>query len=147
MSPSDAILEQWIARTVQSYPQQTTPLLLTEEDPFRNPVGHTLRTSLAILLRELLGDMDADAIAPALDAVIRIRALQDFSASQAAGFVFLLKPILRQQAPQTGLAELDDRVDRLALMAFDTYVRCRDQLADIRAHESRRALGNRQHVG
>jgi hypothetical protein len=140
MSASEPILERWIASTIQSYPSAAVPFLSREDDPFRNPVGHTLRESLRTLFAELQGNMDTDRIAPALDAIIRIRAVQDFTASQAVGFVFLLKPILRELAPEADQVSFDARIDQLALMAFDKYMHCREQLADIRVSERRRSI-------
>jgi hypothetical protein len=151
MSARDPILEQWIAETIQSYPPSATPFLAGEDDPFRNPVGHTLRESLTALFEQLQGDMDTDRIATALDAIIRIRAVQDLTASQAVGFVFLLKPILLELQPERNPVLLDvllnDRIDRLALMAFDKYMQCREQLADIRVNEGRRRIHVRQVTG
>jgi len=163
MSMAELILEQWIARTVQSYPSSAAAFLSGEEDPFRNPVGHTLRQSLTILYDELRGSMDATRIASALDAFVRIRAVQDLSPSQAVGFVFLLKPIVREFAQQSGQAlldnrindriddrihdRMDDRIDRLALMAFDKYMQCREQVAEIRKRESWQRMGACQATG
>jgi hypothetical protein len=147
MSTIEPILERWIARTIQSYPPATVPFLSGENDRFRNPVGYAVRESLTVLFEQLRENMDPDHIAPALDAIIRIRAVQDFTASQAVGFVFLLKPILREFAPEPDQASLSDRIDRLALMAFDKYMQCREQLADIRANEGRRSIHVRQVVG
>lgn len=148
MSARESILEQWIAETIQSYPPSAVPFLSGEDDPFRNPVGHTLRESLTTLFDQLRGDMETDRIAPALDAIIRIRAVQDLTASQAVGFVFLLKPILREVASEHDPVLLDvllhDRIDRLALMAFDKYMQCREQLADIRVNEGQRRIHVRQ---
>ncbi|MGO9356093.1 MAG: RsbRD N-terminal domain-containing protein, partial [Xanthobacteraceae bacterium] len=136
MSSRDPILERWIAETIQSYPPSAAPFLAGENDPFRNPVGHTLRESLTALFDELQGNMDPDRMAHALDAIIRIRAVQDLTASQAVRFVFLLKPILLELQPERNPVLLDvllnDRIDRLALLAFDKYMQCREQLADIR---------------
>ncbi len=146
MSTDEPILEQWIARTIQSYPSTAVPFLSREDDPFRTPVGHTLRQSLTTLFEQLRGSMDAGQIAPALDAIIRIRAVQDLTASQAVGFVFLLKPILRELAPESDQVALNERIDRLALMAFDKYMQCREQLAEIRVSEGRRSFRVRQVV-
>src|ERR1035437_3892403 len=151
MSEREPILEQWIAATIRSYPSSAAPFLAREDDPFRNPVGHTLRESLTALFDELQGNMDTDRIAHALDAIIRIRAVQDLTASEAVGFVFLLKPILLELQPERNPALLDvllnDRIDRLALMAFDKYMQCREQLADIRVNEGRRRIHVRQVTG
>lgn len=140
MSTRAPILEQWIAKTIQAYPSAVVPFLSGESDPFRNPVGHTVRQSLATLLDQLHGEMDPGGIAPALDAILRLRAVQDLTASQAVGFIFLLKPILRELAPEHDPVLLGERIDRLALMAFDKYMQCREQVAEIRLRESRRNL-------
>ncbi len=151
MSEREPMLEQWIAETIQSYPSSAVPFLAGEDDPFRNPVGHTLRESLTALFEQLQGNMETDRIATALDAIIHIRAVQDLTASQAVGFVFLLKPILLELQPERNPVLLDvllnDRIDRLALMAFDKYMQCREQLADIRVSEGRRRIHVRQVTG
>jgi hypothetical protein len=147
MNASQAILERWFARTAESYSPQALPFIKENADRFRNPVGHTLREGLGTLLEQVLGGMDTNSIAPALDAIIRIRAVQDLAASEAVGFVFGLKPILRDLAPEQDQAMLDGRIDRLALMAFDTYMRCREQVADIRVSESLRTVRARQGLG
>ncbi len=147
MSAREPILEQWIARTIQLYPRATVPFLSREDDPFRNPVGHTLRESLTILYEQLQGNMESCHITPALDAIIRIRAVQDLTASQAVGFVYLLKPILRELAPGHDQVRFADRVDQLALMAFDKYMQCREQLVAIRLNERLRSIPVRRAVG
>ena len=128
-------------------PLRRSPFLSREDDPFRNPVGHALRESLTTLFAQLQGNMQTDQIARALDAIIRIRAVQDLTASQAVGFVFLLKPIARELAPEQDQGPLNDRIDQLALVAFDKFMQCREQLADIRVNESRRSFRPRQMVG
>jgi hypothetical protein len=50
---------------------------------------------LPVLTAELLGEMDQARVAGALESIVRIRAVQNFSASESVGFVFLLKGILR----------------------------------------------------
>jgi hypothetical protein len=148
------ILERWIARTAESYPRYAAALLSKEPDPFRNPVGATLRRSLSQLLRELFGEMDAPAIASAIDPIIRLLVVQGFAndalpPDDAVRFVSLLKPILRELASERNSAVLDGmiddgtiderRIDRLATMAADKYTECRAQLDRIRAHEVQRA--------
>jgi len=140
MSTRGPILEQWIAQTIQSYPSAAVAFLSGESDPFRNPVGHTVRQCLTVLFDQLHGEMDPGCIAAALDAIIRLRAVQDLTPSQAVGFVFLLRPILRELAPEHDPVWFGERIDRLALMAFDKYMQCREQLAEIRLSESRRRL-------
>jgi hypothetical protein len=147
MNAHRPILERWIAETMASYPSATVPFLSGESDPFRNPVGHTVRQNLTILFEQLHGNMDPACIAPAMDEIVRLRAVQDLTPTQAVGFVFLLKPILRELAPEEDQIALADRIDRLALLAFDKYMQCREQLAEIRVSEWRRGFGSRQAGG
>ncbi len=46
----DAIVAEWLERTLLTYPGQTSRFLLHEKDRFRNPVGHTLRQGLPACL-------------------------------------------------------------------------------------------------
>jgi hypothetical protein len=93
-----ALLEKWLERTLATYPSQTLRFLQGEKDRFRNPVGHTLREGLATLLDELTGEMDPARIGPALESIVRLRAVQDFTPSQAVGFVYLLREILQEES-------------------------------------------------
>jgi len=139
MDYDDAILEQWIARTLASHPAQAGAILGGEPDPFRNPYGHALRQSLSQLWRQLLGEMDVGALDVALDGIIRIRAVQDMAPSEVLQFLFLLRELIREFSVDYDMKALNDRIDQLILRAFDTYMRCREQIAEIRANEHRRA--------
>ena len=127
------IAREWLERTLETYPDETVRFLRGEKDRFRNPVGHALQEGLSILVEELFGAMDRARVTQALDGILRIRAVQDFTPSQAVGFVFLLKRVVADPA-------LEGRIDELALAAFDIYMRCREQLYEIRAKEARRNL-------
>jgi RsbT co-antagonist protein rsbRD N-terminal domain len=134
-----AIAERWLALTFETYPPAARRFLLDEKDPFRNPVGAALREGIPRLAGELCGAMNGDAIARALEGIVRIRAVQDFSASQAVAFLFLAKQALREAGGSD--AGLERRVDEMALTAFDLYVRCREQVFEVRLGESRRQFG------
>jgi hypothetical protein len=142
----DAIVNEWLARTLDTYPERTSRFLAQEKDPFRNPVGHALKEAFPGLLDELFGAMDAGRLTTLLDGIVRIRAAQDFTAGQAVAFIFLLKKVIRgavkgetQQSPaRDGLAALEDRIDEIALLAFDLFMKCREQMYEIRANEAKR---------
>lgn len=133
---SEALAKRWFERVLASYRGPMSTRATSDEDPFLNPVAHTLREGLAKLARELTGAMDEAAVAPALDAVVRLRAVQDFSPAEAVGFVFELRSLLREEGgPVSEL--MDARVDELALMAFNKYMDCREQIFELRAKELR----------
>jgi hypothetical protein len=135
-----AVIQEWFERTLRDYPGQTVGFLRGEKDPFRNPVGHTLREGLAVLFDEILGEMDEPRITAALDAMVRIRAVQDYTASQAVAFLFLLKEVLREKSPSADLATLENRIDRMVLLAFDLYMKCREKIYEIKAEEAKRRV-------
>ena len=132
-----AVAERWLALTIETYPPQARPFLLDEKDPFRNPVGQTLRDNIPALVDELFGEMDSKGLSQSLDPLVRLRAVQQFTPREAVGFVFLLKTALRQELtlPADTLRELESRVDLMALAAFDFFVRCREQIHEIQANE------------
>ena len=138
----EAVIEKWLAQTLQTYPEQSSRFLLQDEDPFRNPVGHALSTGLPVLFDEIIGSFDVARARPALEEIVRIRAVQDFTASQAVDFIFFLKSIVRGEVNpgEADLAVLDSRIDRIALLAFDLYMQCREKLHEIKVNEAKRRV-------
>ena len=99
--------------------------------------------------------MESVKISEVLDPIIRMRAVQDFSASKATAFVFFLKQIVREAMASefrdpvlaSQMLAFEARIDRLALMAFDHYTACREKLSEIRTDEMRRRIGAMQRAG
>jgi len=86
-----------------------------------------------------------------LDEVVRIRAIQKFSPSQALAFIFLLKRAIRVEwsGAASGsmakdriseLEDLDTRIDRTALQAFDVYLGYRKRVYELRVNEVKRSV-------
>ena len=134
------IAELWLWRVLRSYPCQSAEFLATERDPFRNPAGSTIRRALGILLDEVLFTMDRSRIEPAVDSIMQIRAIQDLPPSRALEFLFQLKDILRHQVEGAEKELLNGRIDELALLAFDLYVKYRERTYQARANEARRRV-------
>jgi hypothetical protein len=136
------ILKNWFQITVDSYPADTARFLKSQQDPFANPVGQTTHQSLVALLDALIAGAGPEVMAPALDPILRIRAVQTFTPSKATGFIFSLKAIIRQHLPDGGrgadLNDLDRRIDEMAMAAFDIYVACREKIYELKATESRK---------
>jgi hypothetical protein len=139
------ILERWVDAVLAGYPAQTAGFLRTERDQFANPVGATISEALTRIFDHLTRDPGGDAI-PALEPVVRLWSVQDFAPSQAIGFIFLLKRIVREVVGATPtapalageVAALDSRVDQVALTAVDVYVASRERLSEIKVDEMRR---------
>ncbi len=137
MTNPDELAEQWFAQALESYPRQTTSFLATEKDPFRNPVGHALRNNMKTIVEQVLGAMNGEEVKRALDGIIRLRVVQDFTPGQAVAFVFLLRAILLGSNPPRP-AMVEAHIEQLALLAFDQYVQCRELVSEVRASEQRR---------
>lgn len=140
-----SILREWFRMVVETYPPDTSRFLKAERDPFANPVGSTTMKGLDSLFGELLDGMDGDVLRASLDPIIRIRAVQSFSPSQATGFVLFLKKLVREQL--TGdesdpdiikeLLRFESDIDTINQIAFDLYTACRERLYQIRVGEER----------
>lgn len=148
-------LDQWFQLVIKTYPQATSNLLSKQEDQFRNPIGHTIGESLGRIYDQIRAGMDPDELLEALDGIVRIRSIQDFTPSEAVSFVFDLKAVIRDLAGAdlragnlpTELAEFDSRVDRVALMAFEKYTACREKLHEIRVGEIKKRMIERLQTG
>jgi len=102
------ILQEWFEATINTYPEETARILNKSKNKFDNPVGvatyESLESVIDILCQNMEQtenkDLDEELIEQALDSVIRIRAVQNFSASKAVGFVFELKDIVKKKCRQ-----------------------------------------------
>ena len=139
MENNQAIAEQWLVRILRPYPDQGAQFFSASCDPLSNPVGHLYRESSQILVDELLGQMDAERVTSAIRCIVELRAVLELPPSVALAFLFELKEILDDR----GLASLDmyyRRIDEIALIAFETYVRCRERICEARIHEVQRSV-------
>lgn len=140
------IVAKWLEWILKTYPDSAGNFLSQEGDPFRNPVGYTLKEGLSSVFDRLVQAEDVVAMKTVLDGIVRIRAVQDISASQALVFVFVLKRIIRAELSVDAarfpdeLAALEFRIDEVALLAFDLFMKCREQIYEIRANERRRMV-------
>lgn len=146
------ILKRWYSLIVESYPPDVSSFLTSEKDRFANPVRHTILTGLETLLNEITHDASREMIISSLDKIIRIRAVQGFTPSQAVAFVFLLKTAVRDELDvdkkseiSDELSQLETKIDNLASLASEVYTRCRQDIDRIKAREagSRRFIENR----
>ena len=144
----EGIVEQWLGAALASYPDDSAAAFRRQKDPFANPVGHSLRVGTRGIFDALLDGMDPATIRQHLGEIIKIRAVQQLPASGALSFVFHLKHAVRTELgkaaedPQHSceLTELEDRIDQVALAAFDVYVQCREQLCELRVNEAKRKV-------
>ena len=140
------IVKEWFNMVINTYPLDTSRFLKKQKDPFANPVGNTISQGLGPLFDELVMDMDPDTLTNRLDPIVRIRAVQViFSPSQAVAFIFSLKEAVRTNLKKelldnkilNELLLFESKIDELGLIAFDIFVKCREQIYKFKAYEER----------
>lgn len=137
------LVRRWTEAVLDAYPSETGRFLREIRDPFRNPVGATLREALPAIFDGLAGLQPELEWEKALDRVVRLKAVQDGTATEALSFLLRLKGILREEArrsgtDETGRAALEDAVDGLLFRAFEAYVRCRERISEIKVQDANR---------
>src|SRR5512137_1719141 len=91
-----AIVNQWFETVVGTYQEETRGPLRKQNAPFTNPVGFNTAQGLDGLFDGLLKGMMPAETSRFLDGIVRIRAVQEFAPSEALGFIFQLKDIVRK---------------------------------------------------
>lgn len=137
----EKILALWTERTLDTY--ESSSFFKKSQDRFANPVGMNIREALSKLFRLLADGADAEQLTGPLDQIIRIRAVQQFTPSQAVAPLLDVKSVVRQvfsadnecRALLPELIPFDAEVDRVVLHAFDLYMECRERLHKARIRE------------
>ncbi|MFC1840650.1 RsbRD N-terminal domain-containing protein [Thermodesulfobacteriota bacterium] len=145
------ILKKWQERIFQSYPAGSKRFLTSETDKFANPVGYSIKEKAENLFDELVNEdgFNPVRVGPILDNIIRIRAIQDFSPSEAVSFIYLLKDAITDELeglPEPGRNMLFDiisfynKIDRAAMTAFELYMKCREKLFEIKVEGAKNQI-------
>lgn len=138
------IVDRWTEAVFSSYPLETTGFLRTKHDPFANPVAHMTREAAQILYDAMTGEeTDPEAVKKSLDRFIKLRAVQTFNPGESMAVFYLMKPIMREvllpemraRGQLEDYLDTESRLDTLALLAFDMYVKARDAVAELRIKE------------
>jgi hypothetical protein len=140
------IQKKWFDTIIESYPPETSQFLKNDKKQFANPVGSTIRQGVEGILDSLLNSASDDTVTPYLDKIIRVRAIQDFTPSQALQFIFDLKHIVRGALDENvrrndlygELLSFESRIDDLSALSFDIFMQCREKLYEIKANELHR---------
>ncbi len=139
------ILKRWFNLILETYPADTATLMRKDKDQFTNPVGATLSREIEVLFKKLCEGSQNERCQASLDSILKIRSIQDFSPSQAVGFVFLLKRAIGEtlkneickESVMDEWLKFQSSIDDLALQAFDAYMECREKVCEIRINQAR----------
>ncbi len=141
MPTLDSIVDAWFVKAIEVYPAAARGGMIETGNRFRNPVASSLRDSLRVLATELAGSMDDGAVVAALDAIVRVRAVQDCSPEQAIGFAAQLREVIREQQAEALFQDLEKRIETLVLAASRQYALCKNDIVRVRSGEARRLQG------
>ena len=144
----DTIADRWVDEVLSAYPSDAAALFRKQRDPFANPLGHSVREGTRGVIQAILQQTPQEELRDHLDRILRIRAVQDLTPTQAVSFVFSLRSIIRDVVPeakgearfQDELAALDRKVDQVALAAFELYTARREELNRLRINEVKRQV-------
>jgi hypothetical protein len=150
-----AILEGWLDRILEVYPAGSREFFQKNQDPFSNPIGSAIREGIEKLFQEILEPTDVAQSSSFLDPIIRIRAVENLSPSQAMGFIPLLKKIIKESLGDRILESVSSRewmtlnckIDQLTLQAFDIYMECREKIHQLKVKELKNRMGKIQEEG
>jgi hypothetical protein len=143
-----AIVKQWFELVVKTYAPDAAQFIKKQPDQFTNPVGSTFSKSLGVLFDQLLAGPDTAIVKTHLDSIIRIRAVQNYSPSQAVAFISALKNIIRNnikkelEDSQTAneLLKFESQIDSLVLAAFDIYMECREKIYELKTNAEKNKI-------
>jgi hypothetical protein len=139
------LLKRWFDLILETYPADTAALMRRDRNQFTNPVGSTISREIETLFKQLCEGVRNGECRAALDAILKIRSVQDFSPSKAVGFIFQLKKAVwetlkNQISNESAMDEwlnFQSRIDDLVLQAFDAYTDCREKICEIRVNQAK----------
>ena len=144
----DAIVKDWFKLVARTYAPDTAQFISSHKDSISNPVGGSLSKGLSGIFEQLLADPDRETVKSYLDPIIRIRAVQDFSPSQATAIILALKKVIIEHLKKdlsdsrtaNALLQFESKIDSLCLFAFDLYMECREKLYELKTNEERNKI-------
>lgn len=141
-----AILKAWYDAAL-AIPAGRFPDFLEKQNALiADVMGYSLAEGLDGLFDALLRGVIPDDVSRFLDSMIRLRAVNDFKASQAVAFIAEVKKIVRKELGNEVLSDpflreelttWEAAVDDLVLFAFDIYVRYREKILEQQTNEAK----------
>ena len=137
-----SIIENWVKLIIETYPPETSKFLRSQKDRFSNPVGYAITSCAENIFDEIINENNIERIKNSLNDIIKIRAVQNFLPSNAVEFVIFLKKVIREELKEfyegktlQEFLQLESRIDRVALIAFDLYMEAKEKIFQIRVNE------------
>jgi len=134
-----SIINKSFELTIATYPEKSQTFLREKSKQFTNPVGYSIYQAIEQIVDKIISNEPIENFILPLEEIIRIRAVQNFTPSQAVGFIFLIKKAiqdeLEQELESSQILDFLSRVDSLALVAFDIFMKYREKIYDLKSKE------------
>lgn len=135
----DSIINKSFELTISTYPENTQIFFKEKNRQFTNPVGYTIYKGIEQIIDNLISDKPIESFISPVEEIIKIRALQDFTPSQAVGFVFLIKKAIYDELVKDSntdqLMDILAQIDSLSMIAFDIFMKYKERIYDLKAKE------------
>ncbi len=140
------IVRDWVRVTMEAYPTEAVTVFKRNKDRFTNPLPHVISKNIDLLFDELLQGIDPERTTPIITEIVRLKAVQQFTPAESLQFIFDLKEVLYklkgekiegEVMPYHQIRTIEQEIDKLALLAINVYVGCKEKLYEIRANEIR----------
>ncbi len=137
----DKIVNRWVEYTLETY--KSSEFFVKSKDEFANPTGMTIRNGLESLFDLLSKGAGPEEFKKPVERIMRLRAVQEFTPSQAVAPLNAVKHITRELLEKDkersvfikDLYDFEFAVDLAVLMAFDHYMESRERLYQVRMNE------------
>ena len=132
------ILSKWFNLILEEYPPEGSRFFRKEANRFRNPISYRITQGIEGIYDALAAGKGHEEIRPLLEEIIRIRAVQEISPSEAVSFFAMLKKIVRKELDgetADSLSRFDAKLDELTFMSFDVYMNCREKLFKLKVND------------
>ncbi|MCK5403677.1 MAG: RsbRD N-terminal domain-containing protein [Desulfobulbaceae bacterium] len=138
----EIILTKWIDLLLGTYSIDAFHIFKNQKNRFANPVGFNVKHGLEEIYDCIAAEGVIEKIPSVLEELIRIRAVQEFTAADSISFIFAIKGLVNAECGKEGLTDyhndwmnFEQRVDSMALTIFDLYMSSRERLHSIRVRE------------
>ena len=97
ISKKTKIAGKWVESILDSYPPESADFLKSKKNQFSNPIGFTITDNAEKIFDAIINERDEAEIKLFVNEIIRMRAVQNFTPSQAVGFILLLKKLIHDE--------------------------------------------------
>ncbi len=143
------LVGKWVDAVLYTYPADSVKFFKNTKDSFANPAGNTIKRSIGLLYAQVIRTkMDPKAVAEAMDPIVRLRAVQEFTPADALSFILQIKQFIKKELGENRqdknievyLKVIESNVDKLILIAFDIYTKCREKIYLLRINQAKESV-------